>query len=697
MVAHGEAGDVQWFLEAVGHNRIGESRKCLEAGVDVNSQDRCDPCPTALHIAATKNYTEMADMLILAGADVNSHNYDGDQPLHKATVGRHLEMMRKLIDAGAEIDGLGYDGSNPLINSIPLSIDHLAFGDTRGMDLLLSAGADVNVKCFKNISKRNWELDGVAFTALMAAASLPAGSALAHLRKLLAAGADPNIPGGHHGSAILSAVHNGNLEALQVLIDAGADVEIVDLASLKNFSAGDNYGRTALHIAADPHDRLPEYAHPPGTALKMILTLLGAGAKVNRAIENNWHEPYNRHQGFTAAHFAAGKNFVPGLEALIHAGAEVDAKAKQVANFDEGDRDRVAHGTRGPGTVIKIIGDMVQVKYDGGGSVKQYPKEQARQRLTQTHAGTQGRTPFHVAVSEHSPEAIDFLLAQGADKDAVCVWKYSFAHTRKVDKRWGRAIHAAAAMGSHFLIEQLVGAGVDVTAQDQHGETALHLVIRASQTETDHAPTRECMTWLLDAGADVNARDKRQQTPLHVTISCHGQSRVAFDFLLSRGADANAVDDNQQTPFHSVTRRVRNSLRVMREQEGVYNPTMDMYSGRVIEKWGPSQWQIDDVVQQMSLLQALRDHGGDIQARDAFGVMPLHLVMRQDEDLDDIIRQMPNGDELFEQALRTLPFLAGWDLRALACSCRYHAAHKDRTFFQQVAEGPLLQHAKQRR
>ena len=205
------------------------------------------------------------------------------------------------------------------------------------------------------------------------------------------------------------------------------------------------------------------------------------------------------------------------------------------------------------------------------------------------------------------------------------------------------------------------------------------------------------MTWLLDAGADVNARDKRQQTPLHVTISCHGQSRVAFDFLLSRGADANAVDDNQQTPFHSVTRRVRNSLRVMREQEGVYNPTMDMYSGRVIEKWGPSQWQIDDVVQQMSLLQALRDHGGDIQARDAFGVMPLHLVMRQDEDLDDIIRQMPNGDELFEQALRTLPFLASWDLRALACSCRYHAAHKDRTFFQQVAEGPLLQHAKQRR
>ena len=95
---------------------------------------------TALHLAAFFGKTEVARILLDAGARVDTYtsNAFANQPLHAAAAGRHIEVCRLLLAAGADVDATQHGGYTPLHEAAQ-------HGDVELVELFLSAGADPTV------------------------------------------------------------------------------------------------------------------------------------------------------------------------------------------------------------------------------------------------------------------------------------------------------------------------------------------------------------------------------------------------------------------------------------------------------------------------------------------------------------------------------------------------------------------------
>ena len=70
--------------------------------VDVNHCDSENE--TALHCATNEGYTEVLQVLIEAGADIDTLNEDGHSPLHCASDSGALEVVKMLVEAGAGVN-----------------------------------------------------------------------------------------------------------------------------------------------------------------------------------------------------------------------------------------------------------------------------------------------------------------------------------------------------------------------------------------------------------------------------------------------------------------------------------------------------------------------------------------------------------------------------------------------------------------
>ena len=102
----------------------------------------------------------------------------------------------------------------------------------------------------------------------------------------------------HKGHELRQAAHRGNLESVEKLLAAGADV-----------NSGDRYGYTPLHNACSR----PDFCNP-----ELIKTLLEAGADAN--VHNNWSE--------TPLHNATYNSHVEAVQVLLKEGASPNVSTK---------------------------------------------------------------------------------------------------------------------------------------------------------------------------------------------------------------------------------------------------------------------------------------------------------------------------------------------------------------------------------
>ena len=86
----------------------------LQEGVPVDCVDRDDQ--TALFFAALYNRTDVIQLLLQKGANVNKRNSDrfGDTPLHYAAMGNSTEAIAMLIEHGASINITNKRGDKPI-------------------------------------------------------------------------------------------------------------------------------------------------------------------------------------------------------------------------------------------------------------------------------------------------------------------------------------------------------------------------------------------------------------------------------------------------------------------------------------------------------------------------------------------------------------------------------------------------------
>jgi ankyrin repeat protein len=69
---------------------------------------------TALHVACAKGYLDVIDILLRAGANINSVDNDGWTPLHAAAHWDKHDVIKHLLDKNADLDAKNYAGQTPL-------------------------------------------------------------------------------------------------------------------------------------------------------------------------------------------------------------------------------------------------------------------------------------------------------------------------------------------------------------------------------------------------------------------------------------------------------------------------------------------------------------------------------------------------------------------------------------------------------
>jgi ankyrin repeat protein len=146
---------------------------------------------TLLHYAIQIHSSDRARMLLKAGVDVNARAWEDATPLHFAARFDCSACAQELIAAGAKVNSRDKDGWSPIFQAS----DDL-------LPILLKAGADMNIR----------DHDG----------NLPLHRNFK--RQFIVAGVDVNARNVAGLTPLHFAALGGNLAALQMLVDNGADL-----------------------------------------------------------------------------------------------------------------------------------------------------------------------------------------------------------------------------------------------------------------------------------------------------------------------------------------------------------------------------------------------------------------------------------------------------------------------------------------
>lgn len=310
------------LIKAIYENDIATVKAHIDAGADVNTCNVHGATLLAAAVVCGKN-TEIVDLLIEAGANVNAKDESGRTPLFCATFLKKPEMAQVLVNAGADVNVQDKEGKTALMLTgdlvlrshcksikVPAMFSKEGFKET--VQILLAAGADVNLQDKKKCTAL-FELlkvaDAEVVQALLAAGAdvnLQEENALTPLfvimgnpsddkeitKLLIEAGANINLQASEklgRVTPLMQAIHGGHTESAKLLIEAGASVniQVVD-------------GMTALMLAAQKGNT------------EVVKSLIKAGADI--LVKND--------SGATALQIARKSNHKEAARALIAAGAE---------------------------------------------------------------------------------------------------------------------------------------------------------------------------------------------------------------------------------------------------------------------------------------------------------------------------------------------------------------------------------------
>ena len=294
------------IIDAVKSGKVAAVQALIKQRADVNAAEADGT--TALHWAARADNLEMARALMRAGADVKRANRYGITALQLAAVNGSTPMVKALVDAGADVNAVLPEGETILMTAartgrpevVQILIAAGAKLDAREqwhgetalhwaaaenhaevVALLLAAGANVDERSAAETYRRRSGQSVMplgSWTPLMNAArqnAIEAGKTLAAKRANL----DLVDPDG--ATALVIAIINANYDFAAMLLDAGADPNIVD----KDAAMGPLYAAADMHRLAVGHGR--PNPRPSGAldAVEIVKRLLEKKADPNAKLK----------------------------------------------------------------------------------------------------------------------------------------------------------------------------------------------------------------------------------------------------------------------------------------------------------------------------------------------------------------------------------------------------------------------------
>ena len=381
---------------------------------------------TWLHYAADEvGSKEALQFIIDHGADVNAKNKQNRTALMLASKKGNIDGINVLLKAGANQAIVDVDGNTWL---------HYAageFGSKETLQVIIDHGADVNAKNKQNITalmlaswKRN--TDGIVLLQVGANQAIVDlyGNTWLHyaasgvgekeaLQVIIDHGADVNAKNKLNHTALMLASGNGNVDVMNMLIKTGADPDIEDAN-----------GNTWLHYAM--------YGDFNKEVLKVIIDY---GADVNAKNKEN----------ITALMLGSKTGNTDGINVLLQAGANQ-------AIVDDDGNTWLHYAASGVNSK-----EALQVIIDHGADVNAKNK--------------QNRTALMLASKKGNIDGINVLLKAGANQAIVDVDGNTWLH------------YAAGGVGSKEALQVIIDHGADVNAKNKQNLTALMLASKTGNTD----------------------------------------------------------------------------------------------------------------------------------------------------------------------------------------------------------------------
>lgn len=223
---------------------------------------RDDYRPATLGEAVLLHDTAAVENFLALGANPNQAEPDGTTPLMRAVHGQMPDIAKRLIEAGAYVRRANTYGVTPLYIAARA-------GDAESTALLLEAGADTNVtlpsgETVLMTAARAGNPDVVRALltggAGISLAELAAARAVTHVAESngYAPPANPVMAANHANvdarermygrTALMIAANQGHIAVVELLIEAGSDLWLVDAEGASALSLARDYGH--LDVAA---------------------------------------------------------------------------------------------------------------------------------------------------------------------------------------------------------------------------------------------------------------------------------------------------------------------------------------------------------------------------------------------------------------------------------------------------------------
>ncbi len=388
-----------------------------------------------------------------------------------------------------------------------------------------------------------------------------------------------NAPAADGTTALHWAVDRSDREAVSLLIDAGAKIDLANRYGVMPLSLAAERGDVVivsrlLDAGADPNTSLPEGETALMTAARtgkadVVKALLVHGAKVN-ARDNSLGE--------TALMWAAGRNNAAAIQMLIEFGADKNARTSNKARTSGGgatglNRVRIEPTSFSAFLFAVRAGHIAAAKVllDAGVDVNDTLSD--------------GETALILACANGHWELAAMLLDRGADPNRAQVgWNALHQLERTRRSSFGFGVPGPIETGtvdSIDLMKKMLAKGVNVNARmskdgmkdgqrnrlNRLGATAF--LLAAKNTDV------EAMNVLLAAGADPAVPTADQVTPLMAAAGVmiwnpgedggslqtqEAEQLEAVQICLQRGNDVNAKDIFGDTPLHGAAYRGATSI-----------------------------------------------------------------------------------------------------------------------------------------
>ncbi|XP_077206781.1 ankyrin-3 isoform X2 [Paroedura picta] len=500
---------------------------------------------TPLHIAAHYGNINVATLLLNRGAAVDFTARNDITPLHVASKRGNTNMVKLLLDRGGKIDAKTRDGLTPLHcgarsgheQVVRMLLDRGApiLSKTKnGLSPLHMATQGDHLNCVQLLIEHNVPVDDVTNDYLTA---LHVAAHCGHYKVakvLLDKKANPNAKALNGFTPLHIACKKNRIKVMELLLKHGASIQAVTESGL-----------TPIHVAAF-------MGH-----VNIVSQLMHHGSSPNTT----------NVRGETALHMAARAGQSEVVRYLVQNGAQVEAKAK--------DDQTPLHISARLGKA-----DIVQQLLQQGASPNA--------------ATTSGYTPLHLSAREGHEDVASVLLDHGASLSITT-------------KKGFTPLHVAAKYGNIEVANLLLQKSAPPDAAGKSGLTPLHVAA--------HYDNQKVALLLLDQGASPHASAKNGYTPLHIAAK-KNQMDIATT-LLEYGADANAVTRQGIAPVHLAS------------QEG----HMDMVSllltrnanVNLSNKSGLTPLHLAAQEDRVNVAEVLVNQGAVVDAQTKMGYTPLHV------------------------------------------------------------------------